>query len=136
MAWSKEERREYGIKYRAENAEKIKEARAKYNKENSEKRKASLKAWQKSNPEKLKEIQASHYSKNKESIREVQKIWRKANPDKLRDKESRSRENLSNRYVKQVLRYAGFPNESITPELIELKRITLKTSRLCRQLKN
>ena len=136
MAWTKEERRDYGIKYRAENAEKIKAQKAKYNKENSEKIKASLKAWQKSNPEKLKEIQARHYSKNKESIREVQKIWQKANPDKLKAMESRSRDNLSNKYVKQVLRRAGFPNESISPELIELKRITLKTKRLCLQLKN
>ena len=136
MAWTKEERAEYNRKWRAENAEKIKEQKAKYNKENSEKRKASLKAWQKSNPEKLKEIQARCYSKNKESIREVQKIWQKANPDKLKARESRRRENLSNSYVKKVLRFAGFPKESITLELIELKRITLKTSRLCRQLKN
>ena len=45
-------------------------------------------------------------------------------------------ENLGNAYVKQRLRTQGFKNEQITPELIELKRITLKTTRLCRQLNN
>ena len=48
----------------------------------------------------------------------------------------RSIENLGNAYVKQRLRTQGLKNEQITPELIELKRITLKTTRLCRQLKN
>ena len=43
---------------------------------------------------------------------------------------------LSDGYIKDQLRGQGFKNEQITPELIELKRITLKTTRLCRQLKN
>ena len=88
---TKEERREYSIKYRAENAEKIKAKKAKYRAENAEKIKA---------------------------------------------KYAKRRDDLKDPYVKDTLRAQGFKNEQITPELIELKRITLKTKRLCLQLKN
>jgi len=43
---------------------------------------------------------------------------------------------IENRDAKRLLRRQGFTLEQLTPELIELKRITLKTERLCRRLKN
>ena len=106
MAKTKEEKAEDMRKYRAENPEKIKAYRAKWQAENAEKNKARFTKWRAENPEK--------------------------------DKAKKAKEvlSLARYYVKGVLVAQGFPKESITPELIELKRITLKTSRLCRQLKN
>jgi len=106
MAKTKEEKAEYMRKWRAENVEKIKAKKAKYRAEN---------------PEKVKGHSAKWYSENseKEKARQVKYTTE-----------------LKDMYIKAVLRQQGFPNESITPELIELKRITLKTERLCRQLKN
>ena len=43
--------------------------------------------------------------------------------------------NLHDWYIKDLLKLTGFKPEQITPELIELKRITIKTERLCKQLK-
>ena len=106
MAWIKEEKREYDRKYRAENAEKIKAEKAKYRAENAEKIKASQAKYCAENAEKIKARRAK-------SIAELKDV-----------------------YVEEMLRRQGFKNEQITPELIELKRITLKTTRLCRQLKN
>lgn len=106
MAKTKEERREYNRKYRAENLEKIKANQAKYCAENPEKIKASRAKWFAKNAEKEKARRAK-------SIAELKDV-----------------------YVEETLRIQGFKKEQITPELIELKRITLKTSRLCRQLKN
>ena len=106
MAKTKEEKAEYMRKYRAENPEKIKAYRAKGFAKNAEKNKARF---------------------NK---------WRAENPEKNKAKKAKAVLSLARHYVKGILVAQGFQKESITPELIELKRITLKTSRLCRQLKN
>ena len=106
MSMTKEERREYNRKWRAENAEKIKASQAKYCAENAEKVKAYKAEWFAKNAE-------------KEKVRRAKSIAE-----------------LKDGYVEEMLRRQGFKKEQITPELIELKRITLKTTRLCRQLKN
>ena len=106
MAMTKEERKEYNSKYYAENSEKIKARIAKYCTENSEKEKIRCAKYRVENKEKIK-------------LRSVKDITL-----------------LSDSYIRRALVVQGFKNEQITPELIELKRITLKTTRLCRQLKN
>ena len=121
MAWTKEERAEYDRKYRAENAEKLKVQRAKWREENPDKVKARLAKWKKENREKVKASQAK---------------WLAKNVEKEKARNAKGVAELKDYYIKGVLVAQGFPKESITPELIELKRITLKTSRLCLQLKN
>ena len=110
MAKTKEEKAEYNRKYYIDNKEKIKAHSVKWNAEN---------------PEKVKAGDAKHYAKKYAE-----------NPEKFKARSTRSVADLKESYIKSKLRQQGFPNESITPELIELKRITLKTTRLCRQLKN
>ena len=121
MAMTKEERREYSIKYRAENAEKIKAKKAKYRAENAEKAKAG---------------EAKYRAENAEKEKARFRKYRAENAEKIKAKNAKRRDDLKDPYVKDTLRAQGFKNEQITPELIELKRITLKTTRLCRQLKN
>ena len=110
MAMTKEERQEYMREYYTENKEKIKARSVKWNAEN---------------PEKFKASNAKCYAKKYAE-----------NPEKFKARSTRSVADLKESYIKCKLRKQGFKNEQITPELIELKRITLKTTRLCRQLKN
>ena len=113
MAKTKEEIAEYQRRYYAENklrlSERIKERRKKYYLKNKEKTSIQVKQWRDNNPEKRKA------SKNKSDVKAAA--------------------SLATPYVIRQLKKQGFPREAITPELIELKRITLKTTRLCRQLK-
>ena len=110
MAKTKEEKAEYMRKYYAANKEKTKAHSVKWNAEN---------------PEKIKASNAKHFAKKYAE-----------NPEKFKARSTRSVADLKESYIKSKLRKQGFKNEQITPELIELKRITLKTKRLCLQLKN
>ena len=121
MAMAKEERGEYMRKYRAKNKEKLKAKKAKYRAENAEKIKSYRAKWGAENPEKIKASQAEWFAKNAE---------------KEKARRAKSIAELKDGYVEEMLRRQGFKKEQITPELMELKRITLKTTRLCRQLKN
>ena len=121
MVRTKDERRDYMRKYRAENPEKIKSKKAKYRAENAEKIKSYRAKWGAENPEKIKASKAEWFAKNAE---------------KEKARRAKSIAELKDGYVEERLRSQGFKSEQITPELIELKRITLKTTRLCRQLKN
>ena len=112
---TKEENREYMRKWRAENAEKIKTHNAKYHAKNSEKIKAKSAKWAKENPEKVKEIKANYRAKNAE---------------KLKTYNAKAILSLARHYVKGILVVQGFPKESITKELIEVKRLIIKTKRL------
>ena len=136
MAMTKEERGEYNRKWRAENVEKIKAKKAKYRAENAEKIKSYRAKWGAENAEKVKASQAKWNAENPEKIKASQAEWFAKNAEKEKARRAKSIAELKDGYVEEMLRRQGFPKESITPELIELKRITLKTSRLCRQLKN
>lgn len=75
------------------------------------------------------------YKKNRSTYDE----WYKNNKDKVRigrtKIEQRRRNNLSDRYIKRLLREkSGFTTDQIkdNPELIETKRIIIKTKRLCK----
>lgn len=67
---------------------------------------------------------------------EYQRKKYKENYQKVLDHHNNSSLELSDYYVRRLLKTTGFKAEQITPELIELKCITLKTTRLCQQLKN
>ena len=118
---TKEERKEYNSKYYTENSEKIKARIAKYCTENSEK-------------EKIRK--ALYYEENREGIKVTRAKYRVENKEKIKLRRVKDVTLLADSYIRRALVVQGFKNEQITPELIELKRITLKTTRLCRQLKN
>ena len=136
MAMTKEERREYNRKYYTENSEKIKARIAKYCTENPEKEKIRRTLYYKENTERVKAASAEYVAKNteKEKIRCAK--YRVENKEKIKLRSVKDITLLSDSYIRRALVVQGFKNEQITPELIELKRITLKTTRLCRQLKN
>jgi len=63
-------------------------------------------------------------------IRKYQKKNRKNITKRTILQHLRHRDELSNWYIKSLLRYAGFDRDNITPELIELKRVQLQIHRL------
>jgi hypothetical protein len=111
-------------KYRLGNKEKIVEINRRYFLENKEKISEKCKEYRLENKEKISERNKKYYLKNKKGGGDYLLYGRK------------SRELLLDGYVKSILKKMGFLQEQITPELIELKRINIKTERLCRQLKN
>ena len=78
--------------------------------------------------------------KNPELTKSCSKKYRRNNKEKLNIKSKKYnaiiRNELGDSYVKLQLTNQGFLKDQITPELIELKRIMLKTKRLCQQLQN
>ena len=136
MAWTKEEIKAYKAKYRKENAEKIKAGKDKYYVDNAEKVKTRVAKYRAENAEKVKAGKAKWRTENAEKEKVRKAKWYSENSEKVRGFRKKNSDELKDVYIKERLRRQGFPNESISPELIELKRITLKTTRLCRQLNN
>jgi len=101
-----------------------------------EERKDYMRKWREAN----KDYMCKWREANKERESENARKWRETNKEKEKARliklKALNVKELRDYYVKQILRQQGFKSEQITPELIELKRITLKTKRLCRQLKN
>ena len=125
---------------------------AKYNRENSEKVKKRWDEWKNNNPEKLKKYKTKWKTSNTEKI----KKYYENNADKIKEK---SREyyahnsinvnkcnaeykkefivNLKDEYIKGLLRCQNYPQELINnPEFIEVKRLLIKTKRLCKTSQN
>ena len=107
--------------YQANNVEKIKAQRKEYNSSVAEIRREKEAAYR----QRRRELYDAKKAKDIGAFRERQRA-------SMRKRIA----SLSDGYIKERLTKQGFKNEQITPELIELKRITLKTTRLCHQLKN
>lgn len=126
------------------------------------KRKGYNSEWYLNNKQHRKEY--SHIRNGKESVKkrhfELHRIWRKNNPDRLNKFKEQNRirynedieykthvvfrnkkiiENMPDFYIINRLIYCdGFKKEYLIehPEIIETKRIILKTKRLCKTLQN
>ena len=134
MAMSKEEKAEYMRKYREANKEKINNQKLisnkKFREKNPEYFKESSKKFREKNPEYSKNKNKINYKKNKEYYTKKSFLYNKENKEKINKNANNRTEKLTDGYVKNKLKQSGFPKESITPELIEVKRIILKTKRL------
>ena len=86
--------------------------------------------------EEKREYMRKWRAENAEKIKTHNTKYRAKNAENIKTSNAKATSSLASHYVKRILVSQGFKNEQITPELIELKRITLKTTRLCRQLKN
>ena len=126
--------------YYSNNPEKFKEYQKEYRTNNLEKVIIRNKIYKEKNKEKFKILDSEYREKNKEKLKNNSKKWREENELEIKKKKQLEHknncDNLTDFYVKNLLIRIGFDRNLITPELIKLKRITLKTTRLCRQLKN
>ena len=150
----------FGYSYRCKDCQKI------YRNLNADRLKENSKLYRNLNRDKWKEYyqkNKQNYSKraqeyqiiNKEKISEREKLYRENNKEAIKKKlenynfvhkESlkisrklyciQSRNNLTDAYIKRIIKYKYKGLKNIPQELIELKRIQIKTERLCQQLKN
>ena len=95
-----------------------------------------VKIYRLKNPEKTKISDKKTKIKRVNQNKICSKIYYSKNKDIILKRKNKERTNLDDSYVKQKLKRNVFIGEQITPELIELKRIIIKTTRLCHQLKN
>jgi hypothetical protein len=80
--------------------------------------------------EKRREANREYYKKTREKQKERVKEWRGKNPEKVKDYGRSIGHKVIDIYVKTNLIAKGFPKETITPELIEVQRLIIKTKRL------
>lgn len=115
------------MKWRKNNPEKVYESELKWRKSNPEKVKKSKLKWDRTNKEKKKCTYEKWRKSNIEKLNEKNTIWRKNNPGKVIDYDF---------YYIQLLKDSGFTTEQINenPELIEIKKLIIKTKRLCKTL--
>jgi hypothetical protein len=82
----------------------------------------------------------NYYKNNKEKSLDANKQYRKNNPEKMKELAKkdyeRSSQNLTDRYIRNIMKRHYGSVKEIPQEIIELKRIIIKTYRLCQQLQN
>ena len=78
-------------------------------------------------------ISRAYYATNKDALREKRNLPSRASSatkERAKLKVAKNRLNLEAPYINKLLKAQGFPKEAITPELIEVKRLIIKTRRL------
>lgn len=79
----KEYQREYNLKYRQENAEKLQQYGKKYYNENKERVNERKKQYSRDNAEKIREHKKQYRQENVDKIKERRKIYRENNKDRI-----------------------------------------------------
>ena len=128
--------------YRKKNPEKVNKCIYKWRKNNPENIKAIARKYRQNNKEKIK-IEVNEWrQKNREKEELTRRKYRKNNPEKVKAYEKKCKTKqvfeLRNAYIRATLIRRGFTNEQIQhyPELIETKRLIIKTHRLCKTLQS
>lgn len=141
-------------KNNSEYRERCKKSQSIYNKENSHIGKRRLKIWLQNDANKKKMVayRKKWIEKNKEYHKKYNKLyrtrWKDPNPEKkkqyrkvynVKNKDNinkkanirlaKSISELKDSYIKRILVRAGFPKDSLTHDLIEIKKIDIKIKR-------
>lgn len=114
---------------------------------NTEKGKEKKETWLINNRTNILESHRVYRKNNLEKILKREQIWKENNIEIIKIKSNKhrikSKESLTDAYIcktlKDIIGNNNFPkikNNLIPQELIELKRIQIKTFRLCQQLQN
>ena len=122
--------------YRELNKHKWKE----YHEKNKEKNLKRLHEYQIINKEKIKAREKVYRKNNKDTIKKRLKDYNSVNKEKLRISRSiyfiENKNNLTDVYIRGLIQSKNKNLKNIPQEIIELKRIQIKTLRLCQQLQN
>jgi len=94
------------------------------------------KQYQKNNPDKINKYQRLYRVKKPKVCKKISEKYYQNNKEKISQKFILSSQKTDDRYIKIQLNKNGFKKEQITPELIEVKRLIIKTIRLCKTLQN
>jgi hypothetical protein len=110
------------------------ECRKKYVQENKIKIAKTAKKYREENKIKLLKYQRKYVQENKIKIAKHNKKYKEKNKIKIAKYNKKYfqeiKENLNGQYLKILLEKQGFSKEQMTPEIIELKLILIKTKRL------
>ena len=126
-SWCKDCVKSYNKKYVSENLDLFREYSKKYRLEN---------------PEKIKDRQTKYRNENRDLLRskyaEQGKKYRLKYPEKAKLKQKRHIENLNDCIINKALKRTGFSANDIkeNPELIEIRKLIIKTKRLCKTSSN
>ena len=111
-----------------------------YRKKNKKEISNRKKKYRKNNLDAITTRFKTYYENNKEKTLNYNKEYRKNNPEKIREifkkDYQKSSENLTDRYIRNIMKRHYGSVKEIPQEIIELKRIIIKTHRLCQQLQN
>lgn len=111
-----------------------------YRENNKEKLSIRKKEYRISNLDIVKNRGKLYYENNKEKLLIHFKEYRKNNPEKMKQLSKKdyekSSENLTDRYIRNLIKRHHPLIKEFPQEIIELKRIIIKTHRLCQQLQN
>ena len=111
-----------------------------YREENKKAISERKKEYRLSNLEFMRSKSRLNYKNDKQNNLERNKQYRKNNPEKMKELSKRdyerSSQNLTDRYVRNIMKRHYSLVKEIPQEIIELKRIIIKTHRLCQQLQN
>lgn len=130
-SWCKECVKNYNINYCK-----------KYYSENKESLLNYSKIYRSENAEKTRIAQEKYRNENRDSLRskyaESGKKYRLKYPEKAKLKQKKHIENLNDCIINKALKRTGFSENDIkeNPELIEIRKIIIKTKRLCKTSKN
>jgi|SRR5690606_14034968 len=112
----------YTKKWRAKNADKIKQKRKEYHIKNADRINEKSKIWRQSNPERLNEQSRNWYNANIDRARK-----------KERKKDKKYTENLQKCYVNKLLRRQSIP---VNPDTVEKKKILIKLKRFIKLIED
>jgi len=109
----------------------------KYNKayyeENKEEKKKRDKAYCEENKEEIRNKKKTYYKENKEEINENAKVYYRENKEERGEYQRRRVLKLPDSYIRKLLNNQGIDESLITPEIMELKRATIKVTRIIKQ---
>jgi len=97
---------------------------------------SKVREYREVNKEKINSRNKAYSKKNRLKLSKITKEWHRSNPDKIKAYKSAAVEELKASYIKSSLIISGFPKESITNELIETKRLIIKTKRYVKSKTN
>jgi hypothetical protein len=135
-----EERRLYALRYREKNIDACKERDRAYYENNTTAISERRRDYREKNIDACKERERAWREKNREKLKDTVRRTREKNRERIRDRErdrtGKEVAELTNTYVKDVLRrHTGLRSSDIPPELIEAKRLEIKLKRLIKELK-
>jgi hypothetical protein len=116
------------------------EYRKKYREKNKEKIRSSSSIYRQENKKKIKITYYEYYQLNKEKINKTCKIYRDENIDYINKRAKKINNQRAGKlmdiYIINQLLKQGFTKDEIksNSELIEVKRLIIKTKRLCKTL--
>jgi len=120
-------------RWREENKEKVAEYSRRYCGENKKKVAESTRRYYENNKEKIAEGMRRYCENNKEKIAEIKRRHYENNKEKIAERKRRHRKNLTDPYIKGLLRQQGISNPPA--ELVEIKRQQVIAKRLLQQMK-